>query len=306
MWARYVEKGEHLVCLMQATDAGAGFLTADTRTPPSAASRWTGDLRSELAKWYWFDSAIDQEDECDFAKDGLQRAFEGHGLNPYPAYDDDGNPLPDGHNDCFFVKHENEDDIDDDDDSEGFAKKFQKYRADGKDYVATGAWYEFAINTADGAIVGKNIMSPSAAVLNPQFSWGRRADPEELPDLRFCSDIYWSYWVRNNPNIKNLRVYVAHHVINDNTVLLVSRAFRLRGLNALSVWPGTSFAAGTEAFNALVSSPIGATIAHLLIGHKRELGIRQITKITVVLHDPRPYYKFMNIFFTIEAVPEDQ
>jgi hypothetical protein len=46
LWKKYVAKGEHLICLMQATDQGTGFLTQDTRTPPSAASRWTGDMES--------------------------------------------------------------------------------------------------------------------------------------------------------------------------------------------------------------------------------------------------------------------
>jgi hypothetical protein len=45
VWKQYVAKGEHLACAMTATDAGAGFLIQDSRTPPSAASPWTGDLR---------------------------------------------------------------------------------------------------------------------------------------------------------------------------------------------------------------------------------------------------------------------
>ena len=51
MWKNYVEvKGEHLVCLMQATDKGAGFLQEDKRTTPSAASPWAGDLKSECLR----------------------------------------------------------------------------------------------------------------------------------------------------------------------------------------------------------------------------------------------------------------
>jgi hypothetical protein len=45
MWAKYISKGEHNICLMKATDAGAGFLESDPRNPPSSASKWTGDLR---------------------------------------------------------------------------------------------------------------------------------------------------------------------------------------------------------------------------------------------------------------------
>mgnify|MGYP006877402445 CR=1 FL=1 len=45
-WDKYVKKGNHLLCLMAASDRAAGYLEQDTRDPPSAASKWTGDLRS--------------------------------------------------------------------------------------------------------------------------------------------------------------------------------------------------------------------------------------------------------------------
>tara|TARA_R110002003_G_scaffold56_4_gene5076 strand:+ start:2785 stop:3204 length:420 start_codon:yes stop_codon:yes gene_type:complete len=48
MWTEYIKKGEHMKCIMEATDAGAGFLVEDTRKPPSAASPWTGDLKGRF------------------------------------------------------------------------------------------------------------------------------------------------------------------------------------------------------------------------------------------------------------------
>lgn len=48
LWSRYVGKGHQLLCLMLASDEVAGFLLEDTRQPPSAASRWSGDLTGEL------------------------------------------------------------------------------------------------------------------------------------------------------------------------------------------------------------------------------------------------------------------
>lgn len=48
MWNTFVGKGERLKCLMEASDKGAGSLLLDTRKPPSAASKWTGDLTG----WY--------------------------------------------------------------------------------------------------------------------------------------------------------------------------------------------------------------------------------------------------------------
>jgi hypothetical protein len=49
LWAEYIAKGNHLNCIMDATDAGAGFLVGDKRKPPSAASPWSGDLRSRYS-----------------------------------------------------------------------------------------------------------------------------------------------------------------------------------------------------------------------------------------------------------------
>lgn len=46
MWNQYVSKGYHMNCIMDATDAGAGYLLEDTRKPPSAASVWSGSLKS--------------------------------------------------------------------------------------------------------------------------------------------------------------------------------------------------------------------------------------------------------------------
>jgi hypothetical protein len=49
LWDKYLKKGDHMMCLMEATDKGAGWLEKDTRQPPSAASRWKGDLRGECS-----------------------------------------------------------------------------------------------------------------------------------------------------------------------------------------------------------------------------------------------------------------
>jgi hypothetical protein len=57
VWNTYVQKGQRLKCLMEAPDQGAGWLLKDTRTPPSAASKWSGDLTGlkydhKYTRWY--------------------------------------------------------------------------------------------------------------------------------------------------------------------------------------------------------------------------------------------------------------
>ncbi len=41
------------MCGLDSSDEEAGVQMGDKRTPPSAASLWTGDLRQDLAAWKW-------------------------------------------------------------------------------------------------------------------------------------------------------------------------------------------------------------------------------------------------------------
>jgi hypothetical protein len=82
--------------------------------------------------------------------------------------------------------------------------------------------------------------------------WGRNANPGELPALRYASEIYWGYWVRDNPNVKNLRVYGAYNIVNDDTVLLVARALRNSNQEKLTPWPGAVFDAVSDEGKALI------------------------------------------------------
>jgi hypothetical protein len=107
------------------------------------------------------------------------------------------------------------------------------------------------------AIIGRNIESPTFAVsLRPD--WGRKANPGELPELRFASDIYWGYWFRGNPNVKNLRVYGAQNIINTDTVLLAARALKeLKDPKdsketKLKPWPGHVFEGSSDAGKAVI------------------------------------------------------
>jgi hypothetical protein len=190
--------------------------------------------------------------ECDFERMGLKNAFESQGLNAQPAFDDDGDPL-DGHNICVSLQHYNEKDEEDEDAEFPQMRpvKDQKYTVGGKEYMATGAFYTFAVNRVDGAIIARNINSPAASV-QEFYNWNRKAQPGELPDIQYLSDVYWAYWIRDNANIKSIRVYGAEHVVNDATVLLVSRAFKNMQVEAMTQWPGTSFALGTDEYKALI------------------------------------------------------
>jgi hypothetical protein len=76
--------------------------------------------------------------------------------------------------------------------------------------------------------------------------------PDELPELQHVTDIHWGFWIKNNPNIKNFRGYGVENVVNDHTVLLVTRALRNRRKFALEIWPGVMFEKGSEEYMALI------------------------------------------------------
>jgi hypothetical protein len=52
-FSRYANKGGALMCGLEGSDETAGRQMSDTRTPPSAVSRFRGDLRQELQNWHW-------------------------------------------------------------------------------------------------------------------------------------------------------------------------------------------------------------------------------------------------------------
>jgi hypothetical protein len=183
------------------------------------------------------------------------------------------------------------------------------------------------------AIIGMDLLSPKYAVTE-RDNWDREATPNELPALRYISDIFWGYWRRSTSTPKNLRYYIATHVVNDDTVKLVSRALKNSEMDDLSEWPGKTFEMDSEEWAALLGkaktkllpnshalegletdvpgSPIGASIAALLFQHKAELGLKQVTRVTVVYdsnpemtRDRRRFRPWLHMVFHIDDVPEE-
>ncbi|KAF2131792.1 hypothetical protein P153DRAFT_285911 [Dothidotthia symphoricarpi CBS 119687] len=313
LWKEYVDKGEHNLCLMRATDEGAAALITDNPTPNTAKSPFRGNLKNALKRWGWNQRAYETWWECDFDRQEMTATFEGLGINPYPAVDDEEQPTDDGHNECFSIVHYNPSQFVDPDSPYPVMTPVteQQYQVDGNWKRATGAYFEFAVNKVDGAIFGRTLNSPTHAVLDDKTSWGRAASPGELPELRHASDIFWGYWYRDNPNYRNLRYYGANTVINEHTVLLAARALHNAG-ETLSGWPGATFATDTDEGKALIASPIGNTIVNLLVRRKAELGIKYITKVTIVSTDnpkkkgPGSLKDVLHVIFHIEDYQEEE
>lgn len=116
----------------------------------------------------------------------------------------------------------------------------------------------FVVNQVEGAVVVMDIYSPRNAVKEHWKSIGGTATPDDLPKLQYGSDLMWGKWVEGNADVKNLRFYVAHDIVNDETSALVSRAMRNKLGANLAVWPGTTFEKDKDAveFQALIGNSL--------------------------------------------------
>lgn len=108
-----------------------------------------------------------------------------------------------------------------------------------------------------------------------------------MPALRHASDIMTAYWLRNNPDPKGLKYYFALGIQNDDTNRVIASILLDKEIYDMPRWPGVNLdlASGYWGFHALLGSPIGLTIAHILLQHKPELGIKHITEIVIFQQD---------------------
>jgi len=171
---------------------------------------------------------------------------------------------------------------------------------DGTKYTPTIAYFTTVFNPTEGVIIawGSYGARYQGSKLKPLIT--------VLPKLRSWSDIAWLQWSEiAGKNAKNLR-YVFHSpVTNTEARWLINRAFQLSG-QELKTWPGVDFDIATDEGKALLSSPNGAGVAYLLFAHKRHLGRKTISKVTVFADDgkkqPRPPSL---VYHIVDALPPE-
>lgn len=260
----------------------------DKRTPPSAASLWTGDLTPELETWKW--SRTDPTSySCKMNEHWkISEAMRALRLNGDPQSEG-------GDNMCHRIEHWNPKL------SEGgqqipaikqwYTVGDKEYRASGTTALtcavtmltllqATQAHFEFGINPTGGAIFGFFLDSALYAASRTWYGNRKPANPAELPKLRAFSDVLWGYWNRNNADIKNIRYFFMLGISNDESNQLIATCLQNAG-KRLDEWPGAEFDTSTDEGHALVGSPNGAAFAYFLMQHKKELGLKTITHVTV-------------------------
>lgn len=97
-WKTYTAKGGALLCGLHGTDQTAGLLLQDTRSPPSAASRFTSDFHTTLQTWHWR-SVHPSSFSCSFSTHwAMSNALRALGLSGTPT-------AQGGDNECFRVEH---------------------------------------------------------------------------------------------------------------------------------------------------------------------------------------------------------
>jgi hypothetical protein len=83
-------------------------------------------------------------------------------------------------------------------------------------------------------IIGLDFQSPRVKALE---NWGH-ANAAELPQLQRVSDIMMAFWLRDNPNPKNLKYYLVYNIKNELTVSLINTVLRNHNLDQVPYWPG--------------------------------------------------------------------
>jgi hypothetical protein len=81
--------------------------------------------------------------------------------------------------------------------------------------------------------------------------WETNPTNDELPKLRYLTDVLWGYWNRDNPNFKNINWYIVQQVENVDTAKIIARALKNKK-KTLAPWPGTTFSMDSDEGHAIL------------------------------------------------------
>lgn len=279
-WDKYIHKGGALMCGLVGSDRTAGRLIKDTRNPPLAASVWSGNLKQELYDWYWREMNPSSKG-CQLGGWEFSGMLNALGLS-------EKEKAKGGNNQCSRIEHW--DANKEDDKGHQVPAINQWYKVGDTDYrvslkldimqhvvltlrKATKAHYEFIVDTKGGGRFIAHVLAHSDPTLillttpsaiycmfldSPKSSasrewYGNKKDPDNalLPHLKLLSDVLWGYWVRDNPNVKNIRYFFMLGISNDLTNQLIASCLQ-KAKKQLSEWPGVSFDISTDEGHALL------------------------------------------------------
>jgi hypothetical protein len=161
-------------------------------------------------------------------------------------------------------------------------------------------------NIYDGAILADLSHSPQYQVVQAQqHGW----EVPHLPRLMLqqWSDVAYLAWERAckeaNTDISNIRYFFRNQVVNRRTLEVIEQVLKRHGRSrdGIGGWPGVHFDMSTDDGKAILSTPNGAGQAWFLAQHKRQLGIKTISKVQIWV-DSRSLSVGYNLLFYVEDV----
>lgn len=106
---------------------------------------------------------------------------------------------------------------------------------------------------------------------------------DKITPLRQWSDIAYLQWAKvAGQKTKSLKHIIRSVITNAQTRTRIQEALKKTGHKKTPTWANAAtFTMTKEAGLAFLGSPNGSGCGFLLIGHKKELGVKKITKVTV-------------------------
>ena len=106
-----------------------------------------------------------------------------------------------------------------------------------------------------------------------------------MPTVHHWSDVIAVQWSRQVPRPAThcLKYIWRENILTCETLAIVKEAVTVYGLHAY--WPGLEYQEGSEEYLALLGTPHGRGIAHLLHEHPQEVGVKRVGSITVFTTD---------------------
>lgn len=117
---------------------------------------------------------------------------------------------------------------------------------------------------------------------------GVNATIDMMPELRHGANIMGAYWLRGNPDPKNLKYYIALGIENDSTLQAIAIIMAHNEMAQIPVWPGLKLdprPADDWMGKLMLGSPLGTTIGFTLLNYKDVIGLKQITEIVLSRED---------------------
>jgi hypothetical protein len=145
---------------------------------------------------------------------------------------------------------------------------------EGHDYPATEGEYTNTFNIDGGAIIADMNIGPDYVIA------GSGESGETVP-LKQYSDVVFLAWQEAAGNrVNGLKYIFRHDIANEKTSAIVQQILQTRGVER-EPWPGLKIPLPDKDALALMGTPNGRGPAWMLIQHKRQLGLKRFTDVTI-------------------------